>query len=814
MSRYKDISNNNSKKEEKNIKDNDKVGIGKNLQQSIEDEYQAIIDNNIDEKYIKIVCGITDFKKTTHLNIVIDTSLQSLLDLNIILPNLTSLTLDGSTISSIRDLGIGLRSLIKLSLNGCFLSDLDGVGVLSSLQTLSLCDNNISDITPLAMHDNIQTLNLCGNYLSDISIADALSSCPKLVSLFLLRNPIETAPNYRLIIASLISNLNLLDGSIVDSDASVKVSNSMVLEAASAMNLYNEKHKDERRMKEHNNNKSNGKNNNNGNSNTFQPINISDSSMLDTGSELTHGSSVALAGNMATAMRRRRSNFTSEANNESTLELLDGARSNNQQTLQKSNFNNDNSSKSIVNNPKVNNNVVKTSLDEREVSFFSEGDITEQVKLINLDINEEINDAFEDKLYLNSSNKKLMDLDRNNSILNRSSNPINAVKVATSDSWMSVSDNNKAAKHSINLPNISPKNSPRRSRRRHDSYESPRQLNSSRPQSATSSNCSSGSENQPSAIFKVAADYDDLKQLRTRINIASKRNTDESIDFDNDRGDNKSNVHPHSIVHRDIVRRNECIDDDDDEDNEEFAVTHAARHRLMSSQGVRPGTRGANNKRHPVVSSPIVLEKDNEDEEKLVYSPIEEQIRPNSRGIQSSSAPSNFKAGMSLGFDLKGSLAAIDQWVDGNDSDSDDGEIFIASKNNISSINNIKVENKKIEKKDKVLSRENIISMCIGIEQDDDSDNNSEDDNILTSTNDDSITPTSHNNDSNKTTNIELNPNTLLKHNKILEKKTIISIQKKKNILKDDSIIATNSLFTKDINKGIIIIYFEYFIYL
>lgn len=66
-------------------------------------------------------------------------------------------------------------------------------------------------------------LNLSGNKISDLSIADALSSCPVLRSLFLSRNVVERMPKYRLIIASLIPGLEMLDGSPVDPQAQTKV---------------------------------------------------------------------------------------------------------------------------------------------------------------------------------------------------------------------------------------------------------------------------------------------------------------------------------------------------------------------------------------------------------------------------------------------------------------------------------------------------------------------------------------------------------------------------------------------------------------
>jgi hypothetical protein len=213
--------------------------------QQAEEELQMIIDGILGEEYLMEVTQQSDLSTVDILQIQVNSSYQSLLDLNNFLPNLRELVLDSSTIVSIRDLGVGLRQLTTLSLNDCGLTDLDGIGVLTGLVKLSLMDNLIADVAPLAMHENIEDLNLNSNKLSDISIADALSSCPNLHSLQLALNPICQAPHYRLVIASLIGNLKILDGLPVDPTAQKKVTSIMILEAASAMSALAEEREDE-----------------------------------------------------------------------------------------------------------------------------------------------------------------------------------------------------------------------------------------------------------------------------------------------------------------------------------------------------------------------------------------------------------------------------------------------------------------------------------------------------------------------------------------------------------------------------------------
>lgn len=273
-------------------------------------EFQDILDNIIGEEYLIKVTGSKDLSKIKHLQIKINTNNQSILSIPDFLPNLQSLVLDYSILASIRDLGVDLRNLLSISLNHCSLSDLDGIGVLLGLQDLSLCDNFLIDLSPLSMHENIQTLNMSGNNLSDLSLCDSLSTCSNLRSLFLTRNPIAKAPNYRLIIASMISTLCKLDGLPVDANASSKVSTGMLLEAASAMHIVEEEIDDEKRME-----MAISSTEDSSNQNPPSYMSSNNSLIPDTGSELTHGSSVVLAGNVAAAMRKRRGKTSSLSSN-------------------------------------------------------------------------------------------------------------------------------------------------------------------------------------------------------------------------------------------------------------------------------------------------------------------------------------------------------------------------------------------------------------------------------------------------------------------------------------------------------------------
>lgn len=150
----------------------------KNSWKTEEDHLQSLLDSMIGEDYLRRVTKQDDLSLVTHLQLQVDTSIQSLLDISDLLPALRTLTLDHSTICTLRDLGTGLRCLHTLSLAHCSLTDLDGIGVLVNLINLNLSGNNLTEINPLAMHEKLENLNLQGNLLADLELADALSSCP------------------------------------------------------------------------------------------------------------------------------------------------------------------------------------------------------------------------------------------------------------------------------------------------------------------------------------------------------------------------------------------------------------------------------------------------------------------------------------------------------------------------------------------------------------------------------------------------------------------------------------------------------------
>eukprot|EP01035_Chromulina_nebulosa_P021468 gene21468-27806_t len=223
---------------------------------------------------------------------------------------------------------------MSLSLLNCGLHDLDGIGVLIGLQDLNVEDNYLVDFSPLAMHENIQRLNASGNNITDLSVVDTLTTCSNLNSLSLARNPITKAPNYRLVIASLIITLTKLDGIPVDPLANQKVSNSMILQVSLTMQKYLENNRKDDVLE------SNPIDSYNSKSNSERL-----DSLPDTGSELTHGNTVVYAGSIASSIRQRRIATSTDSN---TIETLNSAM-------------------------KLSSNKANESI------YFNDGDITEQI---------------------------------------------------------------------------------------------------------------------------------------------------------------------------------------------------------------------------------------------------------------------------------------------------------------------------------------------------------------------------------------------------------------------------------------------------
>lgn len=684
-----------------------------------------------------------------------------------------------------------------------------------------------------------------GNKITDVSVADTLSSCPNLHHLVLAGNSIERAPKYHLVVAAMIPQLESLDGETVDTRAKAKVSNGMILEAASAMQLEQEELDDERRMEmalmgdDMCFGSMTGSSEISGKESPFHNISSyvtgeTNCSLPDNGSDLTHGSAVVLAGSMASAIRRRRngsprasSSHSQEDNDMSTLATLDSAH----------------------------HDFGTKSSDQ----YFGEGDITKAMQQGDKTLKTRMASSPKSSQYRQKKKAPAsMSLDVNISTSNLNdnphtprnlSNPIAAaiISAAHNQNAMSFdydSGEERNAKSGVSgttpagwasrplsrhLSRRGSSRSPSPSTRNNSSAEGRKppkspptwQRNASRPQSTASSARGSTSHGiaggiAPSAPFKVTLNTENDGQISpcpsplnptSKVNDnakgkevlpnLSRRNKDRSVgplwddssgagdsDSDSDselRGRNQrrvrgvgpppssgakglsSNVVKKDNVLRGLLFSDEPIaseegigmgtlplakkrdagfsfeykdDDDDDDEDENFSSDRKSRHEFMRlEQKERVNNKqkqkqmmafpkandGPASPRVDLHSSHSHKSVDDDIQESSIN--LSDCIQPSEqtepeRDSSVSGKQLSQVATRSLGFDLKGSLAAINQWVDDQDSDDDDEEEENENVPSTSKYGDVWSMRNEIKRattaQKKILSRDKILGMCTG----------------------------------------------------------------------------------------------------
>jgi hypothetical protein len=228
---------------------------------------------------------------------------------------------------------------------------------------------------------------LSGNKIADLSFGGVLSSCPNLRSLFLSRNPIEKAHQYRAVVAYLIPSVEMLDGSPIDTNAALKVTASTLTDFTAALSVIEDEMDDEDRLENEifaSLNKDNGPTasiNSACRPGTAAGHNTTTGGSMeglpDTGSELTHGSAIVLAGNVAAAMRRRRNQqnssmeYTAEAKCEGRRRGVGAVSGGETKEFE--------SALEVLDSVLITPPSPAQIDDPKEKMFFKEGDITETV---------------------------------------------------------------------------------------------------------------------------------------------------------------------------------------------------------------------------------------------------------------------------------------------------------------------------------------------------------------------------------------------------------------------------------------------------
>lgn len=135
----------------------------------------------------------------------------SLQRINLFMPNLVHLNLEGSIMTSFRDLGCDVRTIKILNVSRCGLKSLDGIYGLHSIEDF-ICDHNlIDDVSPCCGLETIRKLSLRSNRITSIDNLSFLELCPNLSELNFISNAVTESVDYRLNVKKFIPHLRVLD---------------------------------------------------------------------------------------------------------------------------------------------------------------------------------------------------------------------------------------------------------------------------------------------------------------------------------------------------------------------------------------------------------------------------------------------------------------------------------------------------------------------------------------------------------------------------------------------------------------------------
>lgn len=109
----------------------------------------------------KSAVGTNEMAMMTQIQLLLSSNMFGLHRLNVFLPSLTALNLDGSSLDSLRDLGSEL-TLKYLNVSRCGLRSLDGINGMQMVEQLIADNNNIEYVLPLANMSELRSLSLKG----------------------------------------------------------------------------------------------------------------------------------------------------------------------------------------------------------------------------------------------------------------------------------------------------------------------------------------------------------------------------------------------------------------------------------------------------------------------------------------------------------------------------------------------------------------------------------------------------------------------------------------------------------------------------
>ncbi|XP_055535707.1 uncharacterized protein LOC129724655 [Wyeomyia smithii] len=163
------------------------------------------------EDLLRQAAGTAELYRVTEIKLKVISHMTSLQRIPFFIPNLRSLTLEGSIVTTLRDLGCDMTSLVYLNVSRCSLKNLDGTSGLETLEELVVDYNQIEEVGPCANLTMVKKISLKGNHITDLGSCTFLALCENLEVLDLRENFVSEHPSLRLTLKENIPQLRCLN---------------------------------------------------------------------------------------------------------------------------------------------------------------------------------------------------------------------------------------------------------------------------------------------------------------------------------------------------------------------------------------------------------------------------------------------------------------------------------------------------------------------------------------------------------------------------------------------------------------------------
>ncbi|KAL1401315.1 hypothetical protein pipiens_006711 [Culex pipiens pipiens] len=163
------------------------------------------------EDLLRQAAGSAELHRVTEIKLKVISHLTSLQRIPCFIPNLRSLTLEGSIVMTLRDLGCDMTSLVYLNVSRCSLKNLDGTSGLETLEELVADHNQIEEVGPCTNLVQIKKISLKSNRITDLGSITFLALCEKLEHLDLRENFVSENPSFRHMLKENIPQLRSLN---------------------------------------------------------------------------------------------------------------------------------------------------------------------------------------------------------------------------------------------------------------------------------------------------------------------------------------------------------------------------------------------------------------------------------------------------------------------------------------------------------------------------------------------------------------------------------------------------------------------------